>query len=932
MLKIKVFIICAAILIAGNLIASTVLQQSGPDGGPWKFLDDGSNQGTTWIAPDFDDVNWDSGDPLFAFADDDDEVTVLEPGHITYYFRKSFEVNYLSEINDLDLYLLRDDGAVVYLNGTEIARDNMPSGDITYQTLATAEVPEGNEDTYYGFDIAPLSLLVNGTNYLAVEIHQHEATGPDVRFDLQLLVDGTWSWSSWDEGSTPPNSSSPAANWRALNYDESEVAGWDSGLPIFGFGDAGVNTSLSSGKNTYYFRRTFEEDDASEVDYLVCNILRDDGVVVYLNGTEVVRTNMPDGTVAYGTYASTAVGGSSERTYFNFGIDPTGLVDGTNCLAVEVHQCEYSSDLSFDLNLVESVVRKAPYLMFLGTNTEMQVMWQLYKTMSCNIVWGPTESYGSSAGTTEFDSDHQHKKLITGLTPGMKYYYKVTINGVEYPGTFYAAPADGTANISFLAYGDTRTFPMDHDLVIEDINTLYNTVSGEKYQTILIHSGDLVGEEGDEHNFDLEYFNPNADEIQTMLQNLPMQANRGNHEGDAAAFLKYYPYPYPDPDTNPNADPELILGDLQLFWSFDYGPVHFIMLDHYVVLDDEEADEYAFGSEQLAWLADDLANTTKTWKVIVVHHPGWTASLFEDGHSSSAAVQEHIHPLCKTHNVQLVLSGHNHYYARALVEGITYITTGGGTGALYTPLYGPGEHNIVTSSGSNHFCKFDITGSTMEAEIYNTTTNSVIETFSISDDDPLPVTLSSFEAGYSKNRVVLNWTTQSETDNFGWNIYRSETENGYENEEIIHVNSTLIEGMGTITSPTNYSFVDEHPIVEGYIYYYWLQSVSTTGELELFGPVSLEVPFSNQVPVMTTLETNYPNPFNPETYISFSIKENEKGILTIYNIRGQRVLHEKFEAGNHQYRWDAKELSSGIYFYKLSSPTLNLTKKMLLLK
>ena len=199
-------------------------------------------------------------------------------------------------------------------------------------------------------------------------------------------------------------------------------------------------------------------------------------------------------------------------------------------------------------------------------------------------------------------------------------------------------------------------------------------------------------------------------------------------------------------------------------------------------------------------------------------------------------------------------------------------------------------------------------------------------------DIPLPVTLTSFGANYSKNNVVLNWTTQSETDNLGFNLFRSENENGYENEDFIQLNATLIEGMGTTSTPTDYSFMDEYPNIEGHTYWYWLQSVSTTNELELYGPVSIEIPVAGQLPTMTILSSNYPNPFNPETTIAFEIKEYEEGTLTIYNLRGQRILKETFEAGDHQYHWNAEGLTSGIYLYKLSSPTTNITKKMILMK
>jgi Secretion system C-terminal sorting domain len=202
--------------------------------------------------------------------------------------------------------------------------------------------------------------------------------------------------------------------------------------------------------------------------------------------------------------------------------------------------------------------------------------------------------------------------------------------------------------------------------------------------------------------------------------------------------------------------------------------------------------------------------------------------------------------------------------------------------------------------------------------------------FTVTDDNPLPVTLTSFEANFSKNNVVLNWITQSETDNLGFNLFRSENENGYENS--LSLNSTLIPGMGITSTPSNYSFADEYPVIEGHTYYYWLQSVSTTNELELFGPVDLEIPNIGQLPTITMLEANFPNPFNPETTIAFNIKENETGILSIFNLKGEKILKQEFEAGNHQYHWNADGLSSGVYFYKLASPTINMTRKMILIK
>ncbi|HPR18869.1 MAG TPA: T9SS type A sorting domain-containing protein, partial [Candidatus Cloacimonadota bacterium] len=89
---------------------------------------------------------------------------------------------------------------------------------------------------------------------------------------------------------------------------------------------------------------------------------------------------------------------------------------------------------------------------------------------------------------------------------------------------------------------------------------------------------------------------------------------------------------------------------------------------------------------------------------------------------------------------------------------------------------------------------------------------------------------------------------------------------------------------------------------------------------------------NNNLISRTELFNAYPNPFNPETTIEFTIKNNEKGILTIYNIKGQCIMKKEFSSGYHQYHWNASRYSSGIYLYKLQTSDYNKMKKMIMLK
>ena len=115
--------------------------------------------------------------------------------------------------------------------------------------------------------------------------------------------------------------------WRESNFDDS---GWSTGAAELGFNEGDESTLITSGHITYYFRQQFDVADASVVEGLKLSIVRDDGAVVYLNGTEIYRTNMPAGEITSSTLASGAVGGSAESTYEVAELTADHLMDGQN--------------------------------------------------------------------------------------------------------------------------------------------------------------------------------------------------------------------------------------------------------------------------------------------------------------------------------------------------------------------------------------------------------------------------------------------------------------------------------------------------------------------------------------------------------------------------------------------------------------------------
>ena len=164
-----------------------------PAGSTWKYLDNGSNQGTAWRSPLFDDSSWSDGVAQLGYGDGD-ESTVVGYGpnanskYTTTYFRKKFVAENVSDITNLVLKLVIDDGAAVFLNGVPVVYYNLATN-ATYNTVAVPEQPQDLEDTWFSFSVDP-GVLLNGTNTLTVEVHQWSPTSSDISFDLEVLANG----------------------------------------------------------------------------------------------------------------------------------------------------------------------------------------------------------------------------------------------------------------------------------------------------------------------------------------------------------------------------------------------------------------------------------------------------------------------------------------------------------------------------------------------------------------------------------------------------------------------------------------------------------------------------------------------------------------------------------------------------------------------
>lgn len=217
------------------------------------------------------------------------------------------------------------------------------------------------------------------------------------------------------------------------------------------------------------------------------------------------------------------------------------------------------------------------------------------------------------------------------------------------------------------------------------------------------------------------------------------------------------------------------------------------------------------------------------------------------------------------------------------------------------------------------------------------TKDQIIEVqFGGGGDPTLPVELSSFTAVLTaKNFVKLTWVSQSETEMLGYRVYRGESG---DQASAIMITPTMEPATNTSTTQS-YSITDDEVSI-GSTYWYWLESVDYASS-HFHGPVSIivegEVP--PVLPETTTMKNAYPNPFrmNSSTTIDVAVKAGENGIVTIYNILGQAVKTFKVSEGTTKINWNGRDAKgnacgSGIYFYKLSTPSMNQTKKMVIVK
>jgi hypothetical protein len=478
-----------------------------------------------------------------------------------------------------------------------------------------------------------------------------------------LIPQGS-TWSYLDDGSNQGSA------WRTPTFDDSQ---WASGPAQLGYGDGDEATVVSYGPSsgnkyvTTYFRHHFQVSDPGQYNSLTFRLLRDDGAVVYLNGQEVLRSNMPGGSINYLTTASSTVGGSDEDTFFATTLSTAGLLNGDNVLAVEVHQRGgASSDISFDLELMGNLgsgavsVTRGPYLQ-MGTSDSVVVRWRTDVAADSRVRFG-TDLADLNSVSDDIAATTEHEVRVTGLNPKTRYYYSIgtaaeTLSGGDDETYFETSPLSGTAIPTRIwIIGDSGTANANARRVYD----AYLNQTGGDYTDLWLMLGDNAYSNGTDDEYQRAVF----DMYSQLLRQTVLWPTLGNHDGHTADSASESG-PYYDIFTLPRqGEAGGLASGTEAYYSFDYGKIHFIVLDSY------ETNRSVSGA-MLSWMQADLQSATADWIIAFWHHPPYSkGSHNSDTESNLIDMRENALPILEDYGVDLVLSGHSHSYERSmLIDG-----------------------------------------------------------------------------------------------------------------------------------------------------------------------------------------------------------------------------------------------------------------------
>ena len=432
-----------------------------------------------------------------------------------------------------------------------------------------------------------------------------------------------------------------------------------------------IRTSVPAGTFSIYTRARFQVADPAQIGHLLLGADYDDGYVAWINGVEVFRSaEMPPGNPLWNTNAG--LHESSNGTSPNYGalrdISARGIAalhPGENVLAIGVWNSGAPS--STDLVLVpylatagSTTVTRGPYLQ-MGTPTSLVVRWRTATATAGRVRYGPdpaslTQAADDPAVGTE------HAVTLSGLLPGMRYYYSVgtpaeTLAGGDASHQFATSPSPGTESPTRIwVLGDSGTA----DAQARAVRDAYAAFTGTRRTDLWLMLGDNAYPDGTDGQYQAAVF----DMYPAMLRSSVLWPTLGNHDG-VTADSATQSGPYYDIFTLPKAgEAGGVPSGTEAYYSFDYANIHFICLESH------ETDRSP-GGAMLTWLREDLLSTTRDWVIAFWHHPPYSKGSHDsDAEIELVEMRRNALPILESAGVDLVLAGHSHSYERSfLLDG-----------------------------------------------------------------------------------------------------------------------------------------------------------------------------------------------------------------------------------------------------------------------
>ncbi len=950
-----------------------------PFGASWKYWANTQANAPTanWKGGGaYDESNWTQAITEIGFGDGGEATcipggcissggSVCSPGScatkfMTTYFRKTIYIANVAGYTGFTLNLIRDDGAVVYVNGVEVWRTNMPASpaSITYATAAlTAD--GGTEGQVHTVNLG-LTGFVSGNNVIAVEIHQNVNTSSDLSFNLELtgsaatnVLNYGASWKYW--ANTEANA--PAASWKNEVFNDGT---WATGVSKFGFGGDGEATCIPAGCitgggsvclpgncdgkfTTIYFRTTINLVDADAYAGYLINLIRDDGAVVYVNGVEVWRTNMPGGTIQYNTFSSALTDGTNETTAFVSSFIPSSAFhDGVNTIAVEIHQVNStSSDLGMNMQIQGQFIVPANEVVYYWSGairpTEAKVNAKLtIATTQARLLVSTSATLSSPIYGPYVIADAGNNLVaamsITGLAPNTKYYYAIEADGIVDNSADDVGTFTTPNNLPF-----SYKFTIGSCLNSNTNHPVFNRIS-DKNPLFFLSMGDF------------HYDNPNSSTDVNVHRN-PYETNLLSKSNYKAVFQNYpIAYVWDDHDFSGNDSDSTAVGKANarrayreyvphytlgtevpgtngpIYQSFTIGRIHFILSD----LRSSRRTPTMMGDLQKAWFKQQClyardnnliiawmtsvsfgGNISDNWGGFTSERTELSNFFRDNGIRNMFIMSGDAHMAAIDNGTNHDFStGNNNPYDYPVLAAAGLNQNGSTKGGTYSEL-GPhanrnstwGQYGFVevTDIGGNQITirltayEVDNNGNEFELASYE-----FVRTVNLS----VPVKFNSFSvrATQNENAVLLNWKTSEDMDCEKFIVERSK-------DGISFATVTTVKCQGTPTATYNFEDLNAN---NGWNYYR-VKSVEKSGK-ESYTAIQ-RIHLTGKMIVRLS-----PNPVNELLRVEVkNASADDRGRYIIYNTKFQSILQGKVKLieGDNEFRVQTNQLPAGLYVLHL---------------